>query len=320
MTFYTIDISRYNGTIDYAKVKAAGIQGVVCKATEGTPAQTLTSTATYFAGAAAGIKRAGFAVRGGYHWLRPGYYAAQASNFYNALVAGYGSLDGLVVQLDAEGSGVTLADVQGFVRSWNALTGSYPLCGYFPKWYWSGLGVGASQLLPLVGGRWWQSAYVTGAGTYLALAERIASGWAPWGSFSPLILQYTSTANVPGDPGVCDVNQTKGTVASFLAVATRVPKPAPIPKPVVTSAEDDDVKVIQREGSAAIWKTDGWHCEHLLTMDDVHSLEATFGARKIVPSLKPYGGDDAVTATTAGASEAAPAGSMSERHIRRAEA
>jgi lysozyme len=317
MTFYTIDISRYNGTIDYAAVKAGGIQGVVCKATEGTPAQTAAATSAYYRSAAAGIRRAGFPIRGGYHWLRPGNYSAQAANFYNALVAGYGSLDGLVVQLDAEGSGVGLADVQGFVRSWNALTGSYPLCGYFPKWYWSGLGVGAAQLLPLVGGRWWQSAYVTGSGTYAALATKIATGWAPWGTFSPLILQYTSTANIPGDPGVCDVNQTKGTVASFLAAATRVPVPKPPPpKPPVTPAkEDEHVKLVMEKGNNSVYLAGvaptGKYRLYVGSpeFDDMVTL---YGEPVVVDDLDHCG--PVVTAASL------PNAEQSERHIRRAEA
>jgi lysozyme len=253
MTYFTIDISRFNGAIDYAAVKAAGIQGVVCKATNGTPAQTPAETVPYFLNAAKQIKRQGFPIRGGYHWLYPGNYAAQAAHFHNTLIQGYGTLHGLTVQLDAEGSGVGLADVQGFMRAWNLLTGNYPLCGYFPKWYWAGLGVTPAQLLPLVNGRWWQSAYVTGTGSHLALAERITSGWALWGGFPPLILQYTSTANIPGDPGVCDVNMTKGSVSSFLAVATRTPKPPPPPKPVVTPKEDEQVKLVMEEGNNAVY-------------------------------------------------------------------
>lgn len=316
MTFYTIDISRYNGAIDYATVKAAGIQGVVCKATEGTPAQTLASTSNYFAAAAPAIKRAGFAIRGGYHWLRPGNYAAQASNFRNALVTGYGALDGLTVQLDAEGSGVGLVDVVGFVRSWNLLTGNYPLCGYFPKWYWQGLGVGPASLLPLVNGRWWQSAYVTGSGTYLALADRIASGWVPWGSFSPLILQYTSTANIPGDPGVCDVNMTKGSVVSFLAVATRSPKPPPPkPKPVNPSTEDESVKLVMEDGNTSVYLAGvGPSGKYRL-----YVASAEFADMKSLYG-EPVTVDDLDHCGPVVAPAALPNAAESERHIRRAEA
>jgi lysozyme len=314
VTFYTIDVSRYNGTIDYAKVKAAGIEGVLCKATEGTPGQTLSATSAYFASAAPAIKRAGFRIRGGYHWLRPGNYAAQAKNFLDALVAGYGSINGLTLQLDAEGTGVGLADVQGFVRSWNLLTDSYPLCGYFPKWYWSGLGVGASQLMPLVGGRWWQSAYVTGSGTITSLAGRITTGWAPWGGYSPLILQFTSTANVPGDPGVCDVNMTKGTVGSFLAVATRSPKPPP-PPPVRPSKGDEHVKLVMESGNnavylAAVAPTGKYRL--YVSSAEYEDMKALYGDPVTVDDLEHCG--PVVTAA------AIPDSAQSERHIRRAEA
>jgi lysozyme len=317
MTFYFIDISRYNGAINYAQVKAGGIQGVVCKATEGTPAQTASATSAYFQGAAAGIKRAGFPIRGGYHWLRPGNYAAQAANFYNVLVAGYGTINGLVCQLDAEGTDVRLDDVQGFVRSWNLLTGNYPLCGYFPKWYWQGKGVAAGQLLPLVGGRWWQSAYVTGSGTYLALADKIASGWDPWAVYSPLILQYTSTANIPGDPGVCDVNQTKGTVAQFLAVATRVPKPPPPPKPAVTP-EENEVKLVMEDGDNSVYlhgvaPTGKYRI--YVTSAEFDDMVTLYGAPVTVDDL-----DHCGPVVTPAAKSESPDSAQTERHNRRAEA
>lgn len=316
MTFYTIDISRYNGAIDYAKVKAAGIQGVVCKATNGTPTQTPDATVPYFLTAAAAIKRQGFPIRGGYHWLYPGNYAAQATHFRDTLMEGYGSLNGLVCQLDAEGSGVGLADVQGFIRTWNLLTGNYPLCGYFPKWYWSGLGVGPAQLLPLVGGRWWQSAYVTGSGSYAALAGKVVSGWLPWGGFSPLILQYTSTANIPGDPGVCDVNMTKGSVASFLATATRVPKPPvpPKPKPVVTPKEDEHVKLVMEEGNNAVWLagvSPAGKYRLYVSSAEYSDMKALYGEPITVDDVEHCGPQ--VTAASI------PSAEQSERHIRRAE-
>jgi lysozyme len=314
MTFYTIDISRFNGAIDYAAVKAGGIQGVVCKATEGTPTQTAPATSAYFAAAAPAIKRAGFPVRGGYHWLRPGNYAVQAANFRNALVNGYGSLNGLTVQLDAEGTGVGLSDVKGFVAAWNQLTDGYPLCGYFPRWYWSGLGVSAEQLIPLVGGRWWQSAYVTGTGSHLQLATRITSGWSLWGAYSPLILQYTSTAKVPGDPGVCDVNMTKGSVASFLSVATRAPKPPPPPKPVTPSTEDH-VKLVMEKGNTAVYlhgvaPTGKYRL--YVNSAEYADMKTCWGEPEIVDDLEHCG--PVVTVASLSTAE------QSERHIRRSEA
>lgn len=251
MTFYFIDVSRYSGTINYAAVKATGIKGVVCKATEGTVSQTAQVTAEYFVSAASAIQRVGFPIRGGYHWLRPGNYADQARNFRDSLVRGFGSLDGLVVQLDAEGSGVTIADVQGFMGAWNKLTGSYPIVGYFPRWYWAGQGVGANRLLHLVNGLWWQSAYVPGVGDYRMLAGRVAGEFAPWDGLLPLVLQFTDSAQVPGVVGPCDTNMVKGTVTNFLGVATRVPKP-PEPPPVVPR-RDDVVKLIMGRGDNAVF-------------------------------------------------------------------
>ncbi|MFI5959484.1 GH25 family lysozyme [Cryptosporangium sp. NPDC051539] len=280
MTFYIIDVSRYNGSIDYELVDKAGIKGVVCKATEGVPSQTSALTRKHFSATAERIR--GFPIRGGYHWLHRGNYEAQARHFRDTLVAGFGSLHGLTLQLDAEGSGVTVADVRGFLAAWNRLTGGYPLLGYFPRWYWTGLGADPLVLLRGFAG-WWQSAYVSGTGDYLALASKIGNGWDKWGH-DPLILQYSSKAHIPGGTAVCDVNQIKMSVPDFLAVTTKN-------QPKINEQEDETMAKLVKSvaDGPAIWLVYDRTIEHIPTMEEVKNLELVYGKTVTVPSLAGLG-------------------------------
>lgn len=279
MTFYIIDVSRYNGPIDYDLVEKAGIKGVVCKASEGIPSQTSTPTRRYFLDTVAQTE--GFSIRGGYHWLHPGNYATQAKNFRDALVAGFGSLDGLTLQLDAEGSGVTTDDVRGFLDAWNDLTDNYPLLAYFPKWYWKGLGAAPATLLQGFAG-WWLSAYVSGESDYLTLASKISTGWAAWGD-DPLILQYSSKAHIPGGTSVCDINQIRVPLSAFLSVAT---KHHSATRKQDVRKEETMAKLVRSVADGpAIWLVYDRVIEHIPTMQEVKNLELVYGETVTVPSL-----------------------------------
>ena len=71
-----IDVSHYQGEIDWASVRSSGIQFAYIKATEGTDFKDDKFTQNWNAAAAAGIKR------GAYHFFRPETSGAtQAANF-----------------------------------------------------------------------------------------------------------------------------------------------------------------------------------------------------------------------------------------------
>lgn len=247
MSFYFVDVSAFQPAINYQQLAAGGIQGVVCKATEGTASQTFQSTYDYFnryASAAKGM----FPIQGAYHYLRAGNARAQVHNFLSTVTGAFGSLDGLVIQLDAEDPQLTLSDVNQWRIEWNAATRSYPYAGYYPRWFWEGKGVAPTSLLSGVAA-WWQSAYVNGTGTYQSLATEITSGWNTWGGFSPTILQYTSSARVPGIGGLSDVNQVRLSMNAFLHQCTRVPTPPPL--------IGVEMALVQVSGSNAVYWTNG---------------------------------------------------------------
>ena len=71
-----IDVSHYDGTVDWAQVKGAGYVFGIAKATEG-----LTFSDSQFAVNWAAMKEAGL-VRGGYHFFRPLDDGAQQADFF----------------------------------------------------------------------------------------------------------------------------------------------------------------------------------------------------------------------------------------------
>jgi hypothetical protein len=295
MAFYLIDVSRHNPGIDFASVRRSGIRGVVCKASEGTGAQTGAETRAVFRNYAAKIKSEAFPVWGAYHYLRSRNHYAQAKNFYDAVREAYGSLDGCLLQLDAEQSGLTPSDVYGFRGAWNGLSGNYPLVGYFPRWFWEPKANGATLNAGFAG--WWQSAYVTpNSGDYVEAAGRITAGWRTWDGIEPTILQYASGASVPGVPGKCDANLVRTSVASFLAKTTRAPKPITEVPPL---PEGFDVKLIQIAGDRKIWACWGFSRRHVGDMDAADDLARIYGT-KLVPdcsasTLAMYDDIDAVS-------------------------
>ncbi|HUM06378.1 MAG TPA: glycoside hydrolase family 25 protein [Terriglobales bacterium] len=270
MTFYIIDVSKYNPGVDFDRVRASGIQGAIVKATEGTINQTGADTTNVFKVYARQIRKANFPVYGAYHFLRPGNYGSQAANFYNSVRAAYGTIEGCLLQLDAEQAGITLADVRGFLTAWNAISGAYPLVGYFPRWFWEPVTQGPTLLNGFKG--WWQSSYVLGTGTYTALAQRIARGWDAWDGITPTILQYSSSATVPGISGLCDVNQIRLPLPMFLLQCTRQPIDPGL-------GEENEMKLIQASGDNAIWAVWGFSRRHVGNMDQVADLEAIYGVR-----------------------------------------
>lgn len=75
-----IDVSHHNGSIDWKKVKASGVEFVFIKASEGGTYQDPTFKRNWQAAKAAGL------LRGAYHFFRPGVSVAkQVANFTAAV-------------------------------------------------------------------------------------------------------------------------------------------------------------------------------------------------------------------------------------------
>jgi lysozyme len=132
-----IDVSSYQGTINWASVKAAGIQFVSTKATEGVTYTDPTLRENW-----AGLEREGI-TRCAYHFAHPSISAVdQAHYFVNAVeaVGGYKNSSTLQFMLDLEDAdGLSPAAVwewvQSFMSTLQTLTGR-PGIIYTGYYFW----------------------------------------------------------------------------------------------------------------------------------------------------------------------------------------
>lgn len=215
-----IDVARYQGTVDWPRVAAAGIRFAFVKATEGTTYTSPTFAAQYSGAAAAGLYRSP------YHFARPGSSsaAAQADHFLD--VAGVGG-DGITLPpvLDIENNpyGAAcygLSDAQmvawiaEFLDTVRARTGRDALI-YTSRGFWQACTADSRAFTdhPLWVAHWGVS------------SPGLFGGWSVYSFW-----QYTSTGSVPGVAGNVDRNVFNGDENGLRALAGQ-PQPPPPPPP-----------------------------------------------------------------------------------------
>ncbi len=200
-----IDVSHYQGTVNWTSVAKAGYTFAFAKATEGTTYKDPTFPTNW-----ANMKAAGL-VRGAYHFGHPGSSATtQANFFYNYVKPGAGDLQ-LVLDLETT-DGKTPSQVwtwtQAFIKQIQALTGR-PGIIYTGYNFWvSSVGNPKNNLnCPL-----WIAAYgVT--------SPQVPPAWSSWSFW-----QYSDTGTVSGVSGACDLDYFNGTTTQLLALT--LPEPA----------------------------------------------------------------------------------------------
>jgi lysozyme len=188
-----IDVSSYQGNVNWAAVRSSGITFAIAKATEGTGYHD-----AYLNGNIAGMKRYGI-IPGAYHFAHPSIDAtAQANYFTNAVrTANGGNFHGLlqlVLDLevtDGRSPGQVFAWTQTFVARVTAVTGR-PCIIYTGFYFWRDqVGNPSTNLnCPL-----WLAAYVSNPAPYVPRAWS-SVGWAFW--------QYTDRGAVGGVRGNVD--------------------------------------------------------------------------------------------------------------------
>jgi GH25 family lysozyme M1 (1,4-beta-N-acetylmuramidase) len=218
-----IDVSHWQGSINWPKVKAAGMQFAFMKATESTT-YTDTAFATNWAGAASvGM------YRGAYHFARPkvGTGAAQADYF----VSRVGSFQGAgtlppVLDLEATG-GLGVTALRTWTQAWltrvEQVTGRIPIIYVSPAFWESYLGNSTAF-----------TRYPLWIAHYGVSAPRVPGGWPTW-----TFWQRTSSGSVSGISGNVDMNSFNGTSAQLAALAnTTGGSSAPVPPgPTVPGGE-----------------------------------------------------------------------------------
>lgn len=214
-TIEGIDVSGWQGAVDWNAVKRSGRQFAFAKATEG---QTFVDKT--FVTNRVGMAAAGLTLRGFYHFARPdrNTAAAEAAHFLRTV----GPLSpGEVPVLDLEVA--PSATVGDWAAEWLALvakgTGRTPVLYSYQSYLYS------IPTARLTGYPLWVAAWGNNDGT-LPTTPPKTDRWSRW-----TFWQYTSKGTVPGVAGGVDANLFAGTPAELAAVGGG-PTPAPAADPL----------------------------------------------------------------------------------------
>lgn len=197
-----IDLSHFNTVSSFATVKAAGIQGVIHKVTQGTGYTDPTYAERKPAAIAAGLRW------GAYHFGTGSDPVAQAKYFLNAVGGGQPIPPSTLLVLDFEsnsgGTSMTVQQARDFVTYVHQQTGRWP--GFY-----SGATIRdalGNTKDPVLGQCWlWVAQY--------ADAPQVQASWQSW-----TLWQYTDGTNGPQPHTVngvsqCDRDTFSGDQAAF---------------------------------------------------------------------------------------------------------
>lgn len=202
-----VDVSHYQGSIDWGSVKSAGIAFAYIKATEGTSVVDSAFAANYVGAHDAGV------IRGAYHFARPGSSSGADQANYFADHGGAWSADNLTLPgaVDLEVSGCDGLSAAAMV-SW---------IGDFTATYKSRTGRDA---VIYTTASWWSSC--TGGSTAFGSTNPM---WvAHWGVDSPSVpagwgtytfWQWSDSGSVGGIPATVDQDVFNGSADRLLALA-----------------------------------------------------------------------------------------------------
>lgn len=198
---YGIDVSEFQGNINWSQVKAAGKSFAIIRVSDGTG-----HLDPYFAQNWSGAKSAGL-IRGVYQFFEPGEDAVAQANLLLQHMGAIGSGD-LPPMIDVEATGgQSPATITSKIHQWvdtvqNA-TGRKALV-YTGSWFWDpDVKSGDFTSYPLV-----DSYYCSNC------CPNIASPWTKW-----TMWQYSSTGSVSGISGNVDLDRFDGTLAELQALA-----------------------------------------------------------------------------------------------------
>ncbi|HLK41236.1 MAG TPA: GH25 family lysozyme [Polyangiaceae bacterium] len=198
-----VDVSKYDGTVDWSQAKAAGIQFGFARISDGTA-----NPDAYFSKNWQGMSDGGI-VRGAYQYFRASVDPTAQANLVASSLQQAGGLRAgdLPVVMDVEtADGQAAAIIEANMRTWlaavEAKTGSKPIIytsvGTYP------VTTTAFATYPL-----WVA-------NYGATCPSLPPGWSQWGFW-----QYSSTGTVTGiGTGNVDRDEFNGTLAQLMAMTS----------------------------------------------------------------------------------------------------
>ena len=216
-----IDVSKWQATVDWAKVAADGVKFGVARTSDGT-----TYDDAYFTANWKGMKSNGI-IRGAYQFFRPDQDPVAQAKFMISKLNKAGGLQSgdLPPVLDLEkNGGLSASNVVKAVDKWIAYieqnTGRRPII-YTGSYFWDASAATTKyKSYPL-----WTAHYTS------ATCPLVPNAWSKWA-----IWQYSSKGSVKGVSGSCDMNRFNGTVSDIKALAAKSvinppPQDAAPPKP-----------------------------------------------------------------------------------------
>lgn len=220
MTLFGIDVSRYQGPVDWAKVAAAGVSFATIKASEGPEWQTAGETRDYFRREFPRARAAGLTV-GAYHVVRSGNIAEQITWYLRQLAAVGANPLQIINQIDFEKWSYdfpSYSTLKSLIRALLIVTPVLPVL-YTGKWIWDQVSGDPADAAADLGVPLWDSNYGSNPNTGFKTAYPgdSSSRWRSYAGWSTSILQYGSKTIVPGVTGGCDANAYRGTLEEFRA-------------------------------------------------------------------------------------------------------
>lgn len=189
-----IDVSHYQGAVNWAEVRGAGCAFAFAKATEST-----SIVDPQFAANWRGMKAAGI-VRGAYHFFRPEQNAvAQANHFLQTVQLEAGDLPPVIdIELnDGITGGALIAGVGNWIDTVAQATGMTPMI-YTATYFWNEYMNDGFGKFPL-----WLA-------HYSSAPQPLPRGWANW-----TFWQYSQSLPIPGVEGNADHNRFNGAPADL---------------------------------------------------------------------------------------------------------
>jgi GH25 family lysozyme M1 (1,4-beta-N-acetylmuramidase) len=195
-----IDVSHWNGTINWSKVAASGRRFVIMKATDGRKFDDPNYASNKARASAAGL------VITAYHFARPdtrkGDAVAEADHFIDVAGLRVGNIIP-VLDLERDG-GMSTSTLIDWTRAWlkevKRLTRVRPMI-YTGPYRWS-TKMGDTKVFADHGYRLWLGHWTTGT-PWVPANDWGGNGWTFW--------QYTNCGKVPGVGGCVDLDHYKGT-------------------------------------------------------------------------------------------------------------
>jgi lysozyme len=184
-----LDVSHYQGTIDWDQVAKAGMAFAFIKATEGTTNFDPQLQTNWNGANAAGL------LRGAYHFYEPGADPhQQAVHFLSVVQPEPGELPPVLdVEMPGESSEI-ISGIEVWLTTVEQAIGKTPILYTNPS-FWTGLGVSSFGRFPL-----WIAEYGVAS-------PKVPDGWSTW-----TFWQDSENGTVPGIDGPVDLDLFQGTL------------------------------------------------------------------------------------------------------------